>query len=323
MRLALSCALAVLAAGPLAAAPAPKDGPKSLAGRPVLLRMPNTYAKVDAPAPPGDLPPLPRPAFQVRRLTDLSYTVREDKGARVRVLDDDGTAVWLEREQVVPLADAVEVFAAQVKANPRNAHAHTSLGWAYHLLGKPDRAAAAIAEGLRFNPTDYTALMTRGLILAEAGRHEEGLRDLDRAVESAPRSATARINRGRGRELAGQYAGAAADYRAAAEMSESFALAWNNLAWVQATSPEPKVRDGAAAVEAARRAVRLSGGSDGMYLDTLAAAYAEAGNFDDAVKAQQQALADPAYLAREGDDARDRLRLYLAKQPYRMAPPKK
>src|SRR4051812_12793637 len=105
MRFALSCALVGLAAAPLAAAPAPKDGPKSLVGRPVLLRTPNVWGRVDAPAPqPGDLPALPRNVQPVRRLTDVAYTDREDKGGRVRVLDDDGASVWLEKEQFVPLA---------------------------------------------------------------------------------------------------------------------------------------------------------------------------------------------------------------------------
>jgi tetratricopeptide (TPR) repeat protein len=322
MRLALSCALAVLASAPLAAAPAPKDGPKSLVGRPVLLRLPNTYGRADVPVAraPGGPPALPGPW---RPLTDLAYTVREEKGARVRVLDDDGTSVWLEREQFVPLAEAVDFFAAQVKANPGLAHAHNSLGWAYHLQGKPEQAAAALSEGVRLLGFNYSVLTTRGLVFSEAGRHTEALRDLDRAVEVAPRSATARLNRGVAHERAGHYPAAVVDYQRATELSESFALAWNNLAWVRAASPDAKVRDGTAAVEFARRAVRLSGGADGMYLDTLAAAYAEAGRFDEAVKAQQSALADPAYLAREGDDARERLRLYQAKQPFRMAPVQK
>jgi tetratricopeptide (TPR) repeat protein len=283
--------------------------------------MAMVYARVDVPAPPpGGLPPPPVPG---RRLTDLTYTVREDKGTRVRVLDDDGTSVWLEREQFVPLAEAVEFFTAQIRANPSNAHAHNALGWSYHLLAKPDQAVAALTEGVRVSGFNFGVLTSRGLVFTELGRHTEALRDLDRAVELAPRSATARVNRGMAHERAGHYPAAVVDYQRATELSDSFALAWNNLAWVQATSPDPKVRDWAAAVEAARRAVRLSGGADGMYLDTLAAAYAEAGKFDEAVKTQQQALADPAYLAREGDDARERLRLYQAKQPYRMAPVKK
>ena len=58
----------------------------------------------------------------------------------------------------------------------------------------------------------------------------------------------------------------------------------NDTAWILATNPNASVRDGAEAVELAQRAVKLSGGQEPAILDTLAAAYAEAGRFADAVE---------------------------------------
>ncbi len=67
-------------------------------------------------------------------------------------------------------------------------------------------------------------------------------------------------------------------------------MAHNNLAWTLATCPEEKFRDGKQAVEEASKAVELTHNKQGEFVDTLAAAYAEAGDFDKAVEQQQQAI---------------------------------
>jgi tetratricopeptide (TPR) repeat protein len=101
-----------------------------------------------------------------------------------------------------------------------------------------------------------------------------------------------------------------------------FLPALNEAAHVLAASPEASVRNGAEAVTLAERAVKLSGGREAMYLDTLAAAYAEAGRFPDAIATARRALdvatrPDQSQL-REGLAAR--LRLYEARKPYRDTP---
>ncbi len=76
-------------------------------------------------------------------------------------------------------------------------------------------------------------------------------------------------------------------------------LAMNNVAWLLSTCPEAATRDGARAVALAERAVALTRRGEPTLLDTLAAAYAEAGRFDDAVRAEREALA----LARRRGDS--------------------
>jgi tetratricopeptide (TPR) repeat protein len=63
----------------------------------------------------------------------------------------------------------------------------------------------------------------------------------------------------------------------------------NNLAWIMAAGPLPELRDGAAAVKLAARACELDHNQQPIFIGTLAAAYAEAGRFDEAVAAAQQA----------------------------------
>ena len=84
-----------------------------------------------------------------------------------------------------------------------------------------------------------------------------------------------------------------------------------------ATAKDPNLRNGAEAVRLAKQAVSIR--SDGAFVDTLAAAYAEAGQFDDAVREQQRAI---KMFKQEGllemvQEMEDRLSLYRRGQPYR------
>jgi TPR repeat protein len=95
--------------------------------------------------------------------------------------------------------------------------------------------------------------------------------------------------------------------------------ALNDYAWFLATSPVHRVRDGALAVTHARAAVAKV--SEPGYLDTLAAAYAEAGDFEAAVQTQRQAIADAA--AQEPElvaELTARLAVFEARKPWRESP---
>jgi tetratricopeptide (TPR) repeat protein len=109
------------------------------------------------------------------------------------------------------------------------------------------------------------------------------------------------------------YAKEIVEMEALAKMPGADATLTNNLAWLLATCPDAGIRDGARAVTLARAACQQSQWKQAFIIDTLAAAYAETGDFPHAMKYQQQAidagLKDP--------DAAARLKLYQAKKPYR------
>ena len=96
-------------------------------------------------------------------------------------------------------------------------------------------------------------------------------------------------------------------------------VSYNQLAWLLATCPEARYRDGRHAVELATKACELS---EWQYnhVDTLAAAYAEAGDFEQAVRWQQMAIEMASDSGR--DDYRSRLALYKSGKPYREEPKK-
>jgi uncharacterized protein len=104
-------------------------------------------------------------------------------------------------------------------------------------------------------------------------------------------------------------------YRKAAD--SGLTNAFNNLAWILATSQDPAVRDGAAAVFYAEKAVAARQRQDAMTLDTLAAAYAELGDFEKAVKTQEEVVALPPTGKEPESDYRSRLKLYRDHVPYR------
>ena len=115
----------------------------------------------------------------------------------------------------------------------------------------------------------------------------------------------------------GQFDQAILDYDEAITRSPDFARAHNSKAWLLATSRRADLRDGHEAVRLAQRAVEIDDKAD--YIDTLAAAYAEAGWFADAMRAQERAIGmlRAAGLNGEISDYQSRLDLYRAGRPHR------
>jgi tetratricopeptide (TPR) repeat protein len=113
----------------------------------------------------------------------------------------------------------------------------------------------------------------------------------------------------------GQWQEAAADYRKAIALDESSGRAYHCAAWLMATCPDDRYRDAQLAIQAAEKAAELDGRDDFAYLDTLAAAYANAGQFDKARKAIAEAI--PIAPKDHVKPLQRRLELYQQNQPYR------
>ena len=117
----------------------------------------------------------------------------------------------------------------------------------------------------------------------------------------------------------GRYAEALESLEAGLESNPDNAYLHNNKAWLLATCPDDAVRDGELAIEHATEACELTAWNNFAYVDTLAAAYAESGDFESAVKWQEEAIA----LAPDGyhSEFRKRLRLFKAGKAYREGVP--
>jgi tetratricopeptide (TPR) repeat protein len=142
------------------------------------------------------------------------------------------------------------------------------------------------------------------------------------AAEAKKTRALAYRLRGQDFEAQAVFDKAIAGYDEAIRLDPTNPVAWNNKAWIAATCPKAKYRDGKRAVHDALRACDLNGWKDWKTIDTLAAAYAEAGDFGNAIKWQEKAieLIEKETNATERDSVlpleRSRRALFKAHKPY-------
>ena len=180
-----------------------------------------------------------------------------------------------------------------------------------------DKAIKDYDEAIRLDPKDAEAFVYRGITWKEKGELDKAFKDFDEAIRLDPKDAWAFVNRGMARHKKKEYDKALKDYDKAIGLDPKDAEAFVNRAWLCATCPEEKYRNGKKAVESARRACELTGWKDASYIDALAAAHAEAGNFDEAVKWQKKALEFSGLDDEVATEYRKRLKLYEGRKPYR------
>ncbi len=212
--------------------------------------------------------------------------------------------------------EAMDDFNKTIELNPKYANAYFNRGELHYDQGRYSHAIADYNKALELTVNDSSALNSRGHAYYQLGRYRDALNDYSRALRADPRNASALTNRADAYADMGDFGRAAADYREAIRIDPKLGRAYLGAAWLSATCPDRRFRNPAVALEAARKSVELDGDKDYHYLDVLAAALADSGNFDEAVATQSKALE----LAGTGEDAkllRQRLELYQKKQPYR------
>lgn len=271
-----------------------------------------------------------------RALADYTEALRYDP-ADARALNSRGS-IYAGRSQ---FAEAEADFSAAIRVNPAYVPAYYNRGNLHAERGDVDQAIADFTETLRLHPNHAGALNNLGNAHRQKGDLEAALADFAAAIAAAPDSALPLHNRGNALADRGDYAAALADFTAALRLEPNNLLLYhnrarihaelgnyeqaiadnlealrlypddaptfNNLAWLWATNPRPDLRDPARAVEFARRACELTEWQVAGFLDTLAAAYASAGQFAEAIEQQRKAIE----LASEKEKAEYRRRLGL------------
>ena len=195
--------------------------------------------------------------------------------------------------------------------------------WAYRFLGDMlledrdfDGAADCFREVARLQPNNTWPHTKLGLALAGKGDWDGAIANYDRALRVDARYSSAHRHKGDALVGKGQPAAALAAYATAVELDPNDPWAHNSLAWLLATGPDG-VRDGKRAVTHAARACALTAWRTPSFIGTLAAAHAEAGDFDKAIEFQNRALASSPDVPKAGLAARERLAQYERKRPYR------
>ena len=212
---------------------------------------------------------------------------------------------------------ALNEFSKAIALNADHVDAYYHRGRVYEYLGNHDGAIADYSMVIDNNPRDATAYVSRAVVWQQKKDYENTIADASIAVQINPESTKAYFIRGLARQHLKDYRMAIDDYKMTIGLDDSYYLAHNNLAWIYATCSDPEFRNGLRAVKSAKRAFELAGNT--ITMDTMAAAYAENGNFKSAV-AVQTALVE--LLEKQGDtafarEATHRLNFYKEAQPWR------
>lgn len=248
------------------------------------------------------------------RLLSLQYVVvREDKG--YLQINNLGKLVWIKKDDMVRMKDAPEHYTKMLDMEPSEAKWFAFRGWAQFRNGRREESLKDYAEAIRLEPEAPHWYGNRGVIHMEMKKYDDAIADFSSSIDLAPMENSFR-NRGSAYAKKKQFEKAIADYKSAVELNEKSSVNLNAYAWMLSTCTEAKVRDGKLAVKYATMACELTEFKNGGYLDTLAAAYAEAGEFDKAVEWQEKALKAGDIPIKDVPSARQRLELFKMKKSY-------
>jgi len=270
-------------------------------------------------------------------------------------LKPDSTSALLQRGRVNILAGdskaADEDFSQALKAEPENVAALLLRAEARNQLHKPELALEDLNKSLELRPGLLPALRARAMLLAASDKLQEAIVDLELVrklepndkltqfqlaalyagggkvpqaieaynaiLEADPKSLPAHRGRADAFLSAGQQRAAIADYEEALKQDPKDSGVLNNLAWVLATSPDDAIRNGKRAIELATEAAKTTDYKQAHILSTLAAGYAETGDFKTAITWSKKALEVSEEKLRE--PLTKELKSYEASKPWREA----
>lgn len=275
-----------------------------------------------------------------------------DFDAALAIAPDDGEtheARGLALSVLEKYDEALESFNKAIEHSPDSATAHTHRARVRAIKRDTPGALKDVEHALELQPGSVQALQLHAALLGSTGKFDKALKDLnllrtampnnpelllqiatlyqaskqaDKAIEAygeVLKADPANVNAFRGRADAylgqGKQAEAVADYDKALESDPKNSGVLNNLAWVLATSPDDKLRNGQRAIELATTACEVTEYKQAHILSTLAASYAETGNFEKAVEWSKKAV-DQGADEMKGQ-LRKELESYEAKKPWR------
>jgi tetratricopeptide (TPR) repeat protein len=242
-------------------------------------------------------------------IADFNEAIRLDPH-QSRYYNARGKTRCLKSEYDQALADLNEA----IRLDPKFPQAYCNRGSAW--LGKKqyDKAIVDYNEALRLDPQDAMIYNNRGDTWNEKKEYDKALSDCRQAIRLDPTLPPAYNNRGVAWDGKGEYDKALSDFNEAIRLDPKNARQWNNRAWLAATCSDAKYRGGQQAVADARKACELTGWKDGDLLGTLAAAYAEVGDFPNAVNWAEKAV--ELGPDKSKGELRSHLDLFKAHKPY-------
>jgi tetratricopeptide (TPR) repeat protein len=214
--------------------------------------------------------------------------------------------------------EAVRSYEEAIRLDPVNPAHHYNIARIYtYDLREYDQALVKIDEAIRLKPSTAQYHETRGYILRRQGQMDQALKSFEEAINLDPKRGNTYCQRAYVWSAKGDREKMLQDLDKGIQLSPDNAKAWGDRAWLLATSPIDEHRDGTLAIEAATKACELTFWKNPGYLRALAAAYAETGNFAEAVKRQEKSLENATQIPeKRRADYESRLALYREHKPY-------
>ena len=186
--------------------------------------------------------------------------------------------------------------------------------------GEVENARRSADAALRNDPTFWPALYTRAKVFLREGKPELAIQDCGAALRQNPAFFEAALLRASANAALGRYAESLKEIEhviAVRPRTTGLARALADRAWLRATCPDPSFRNGRQAIKDAKAACGIMSWDDEDMIDTLAAAYAEVGDFHSAVSYEEKALAIKGISTNDSNVFQSHLALFKQHQPVR------
>jgi len=247
--------------------------------------------------------------------------------------------------------DAISNYVEAIKLNPNDTASYINLGHIYLKKGDCNSAITNFTIALALSPQSTSGYNERGIAYSKLMLFDQAVADFTRAIEIAPGNIRAIYNRGLGYISKKEYGraigdftdglkldrtnkmiinsrgiaymklkrwdSAVQDFKTVLALDESDSEANNNMAWLLSTCPDDAYRNGRKAVFFSNKACEMAHWNKWYYLGTLAAAYAEAGDYDQAIKFQKQAMDLQGLKTDQQPEEQKKLELYQQHKPFR------
>ena len=215
-------------------------------------------------------------------------------------------------------SEALALWKKAVALDANDARVQNGLGLSLYIQGDVQESFNHLRQAIHINPDFIESRLNLGKFLVEQGRPEEALPELQYILQIKPQFAPAEEAMAAALQSSGQSAQALAHWRKALTLEPVSIGALSGTAWLLATAPDANIRNGTEAVALAEKANEIASGKSPDVLDTLAAAYAETGDFVKAREFADRAL-DLAVAQKDKDLStaiRARIQLYNAGKPF-------
>lgn len=238
--------------------------------------------------------------------------------------DGKSASTYIERagrkETMGDYNGALADYTAALGLEPKSGIAHYSRAQVYASLGRFNEAIPDLDAVIRDVPNAFNVYYDRGYAYAQLGNADMALADFDNAIRCATNTADGNLVEAHAYYEKGDYAKSAAFFAKTRQKSPRDENVLNAVAWFKATCPDGSFRNGKEALTDATKACEFTKWQDGETVDTLAAAYAEMGDFNQAVKYEMQALSLRPLRPDSLKGMQRRLRLFQAHKPFREEP---